>query len=273
MVASDIAMAGTLLGSAMNARKARFVSDCGALGGVAVWDAFWMTTAGSPAGRWNWKPSGRVSHFLCKAATVRKTHSSTNAPTPNQPTALYFQRALQPAADVFTPASQLVSSLVVIPFCDTAPILGGIYFALDTPDDFSQLQPPILGVVSMVSVLLQQKLGDQADVLQERITQASLSPLATNSRSAERLNNRQPSDRVQLPPRNSCPSGQPLSSSGEGNAVSLQPSSLSFTNKRLNTDAIMKVGAHAIMTAGRRSLPLISSCIGAHTRPCWQPAA
>lgn len=57
VVASDIPLAGTLLCSAVGARKARFVSDA----------------------------------------------------------AVYFQRALQPASDVFTPASQLVSALVVAP--------------------------------------------------------------------------------------------------------------------------------------------------------------
>jgi hypothetical protein len=168
VVASDIPLAGTLLCSAVGARKARFVSDA----------------------------------------------------------AVYFQRALQPASDVFTPASQLVSALVVVPLCDAAPPpLGGIYFALDAPDDFAQLQAPILGVVSMVSVLLHRKLCGQADALQERITQASTSPLASGSRSTE------PADR---------PAPTLSLDSDPSNTLSVQQSSLSFTSKRLNTDAIMK---------------------------------
>jgi len=139
-------------------------------------------------------------------------------------------------------------------------MLGGIYFALDTPDDFSQLQPPILGVVNMVSVLLQRKLGGQADTLQERIQKASLSPLASGSRSSDRQRSNNNAGGAagaeagatgQPPPLQTHSTGTGSDEGaaaaanngggGGGGALSVQISSLSFTSKRLNTDAIMKV--------------------------------
>ena len=205
VVASDIALAGTLLGSALAARKARFVSDC----------------------------------------------------------ALYFQRALQPASDVFTPASQLVSSLVVVPFCDASPALGGIYFALDAPDDFAQLQAPILGVVSMVSVLLQRKLGGHADSLQERITKASTpSPLPSGSRAA-----------AGGAAGAAAHAGGSLDSDPSNGALpSVQPSSLSFTSKRLNTDAIMKA-VQLKLAMAHNGPDVHQSSNEAHRRARLPPAA
>ncbi|GBF87615.1 hypothetical protein Rsub_00326 [Raphidocelis subcapitata] len=234
VVASDIPLSGTLLNSALAAGKARFVSDAAA----------------------------------------------------------YALRALSPAADVFTPASQLVASLVVVPLAappaaDAAAAapgggaaaapggaaaagggaagpggrpsspgggaagggagpFGGIYFALDAPDDFLQLQSPILGVVSMVSVLLHRKLGGQAEALRGRIAAATLSPPASNSRSAaghaEQPNGGGGGAAQLAAAAAAAAPAAPAALCVESGAASfsVQTSSLSFTSKRLNTDAIMK---------------------------------
>jgi hypothetical protein len=80
-----------------------------------------------------------------------------------------------------------VSSLVVVPLgSDGLDAFGGIYFALDTPDDFTTLQAPILGVVSMVAVLLQRKLEGRAEALQEQLARGLAgSPHASVANSVE----------------------------------------------------------------------------------------
>ena len=116
--------------------------------------------------------------------------------------ALYFQRALQPATDIFTPASRLVSALVVVPLgpvtaaagaapsmtlaaargeSDTgatesegaapaAPApLGGVYFTLETPHDFASLQETILSAVALAAPMLRRKLAGRAAELRDEL--------------------------------------------------------------------------------------------------------
>lgn len=54
---------------------------------------------------------------------------------------------MKPAKDIFTRASELVSSLVVVPLLANDPssgALGAIYFALDSPCDFDNIQDALL---------------------------------------------------------------------------------------------------------------------------------
>jgi hypothetical protein len=57
----------------------------------------------------------------------------------------YMQTSARPARDIFTRASRLVSSVVVVPLVvgDEAP-LGGLYFALDTPCEFVNISDTLL---------------------------------------------------------------------------------------------------------------------------------
>jgi uncharacterized membrane protein YfcA len=142
--------------------------------------------------------------------------------------------------------------------------LGGIYFALDAPDDFMQLQAPILGVVSMISVLLHRKLGGQAEALRGRIEAATLSPPQSNSRSAvghmERPVLSGSAGAAALASAAAAAPASPAALCVESGAPSfnVQTSSLSFTSKRLNTDAIMKVaGSLGAGPRGWARLPLV----------------
>jgi hypothetical protein len=50
-----------------------------------------------------------------------------------------------PARDIFTRSSRLVSSVVVVPLvAGDEPPLGGLYFALDTPCEFVNIQDTLL---------------------------------------------------------------------------------------------------------------------------------
>lgn len=57
----------------------------------------------------------------------------------------YMQTCMRPARDVFTRSTELVSAIVVVPLvaCDSEP-LGGLYFALDAPCEFSNIQDTLL---------------------------------------------------------------------------------------------------------------------------------
>jgi hypothetical protein len=57
----------------------------------------------------------------------------------------YMQSCVRPARDIFTSSSQLVSAIVVVPLLagGQAP-LGGLYFATDTPCDFTNNQDMLL---------------------------------------------------------------------------------------------------------------------------------
>lgn len=80
--------------------------------------------------------------------------------------ALYLQRSREPATDVFTPSSKVVTSLAVVPVgLDSAAPLGGVYFASDCPLDFSRVRAPILGLVELAAPLLERKLARRADAL------------------------------------------------------------------------------------------------------------
>ncbi|KIY95513.1 hypothetical protein MNEG_12448, partial [Monoraphidium neglectum] len=58
---------------------------------------------------------------------------------------LYMQCCPRPARDIFTRASRVVSSIVVVPLiAGDAPPLGALYFALDTPCEFANIQETLL---------------------------------------------------------------------------------------------------------------------------------
>jgi hypothetical protein len=58
--------------------------------------------------------------------------------------ASYMQNCPSPARDVFTHASQAVSSLVVVPLIMGEESLGALYFTQETPCDFSNIQDALL---------------------------------------------------------------------------------------------------------------------------------
>jgi len=79
--------------------------------------------------------------------------------------ASYIQNCPAPARDVFTHASQLVSSVVVVPLLVGSQALGAIYFTQDTPCDFSNIQDSLLGFVHCVTLTLHNKLAGQMALL------------------------------------------------------------------------------------------------------------
>jgi len=59
--------------------------------------------------------------------------------------ATYCQSTARPARDVFTQPSQLVSSLVVVPLVHgDRPPLAALYLTMEAPNDFANIQEPLL---------------------------------------------------------------------------------------------------------------------------------
>jgi hypothetical protein len=58
--------------------------------------------------------------------------------------AAYMQSCPSPARDLFTHASQAVSSLVVVPLLRGGTALGGLYLTQDVPCDFSNIKETVL---------------------------------------------------------------------------------------------------------------------------------
>jgi len=76
----------------------------------------------------------------------------------------YLQSTAHPARDIFTQPAQLVASLVVVPLVhgDEAP-RAALYLTLESPNDFSNLQAPLLGFINSVIPLLHLKLEAHQD--------------------------------------------------------------------------------------------------------------
>ena len=83
--------------------------------------------------------------------------------------AAYLQNCPSPARDVFTHASEVVASVVCVPLLAAGggAALGGVYFTLASPCDFSNLQQSLLGFVHCVAPALHGKLAGRMAELRE----------------------------------------------------------------------------------------------------------
>jgi hypothetical protein len=85
--------------------------------------------------------------------------------------ASYLQNCPSPARDVFTHASDPVSSVVVVPLLVGDDVLGAIYFTQDTPCDFVNIQDALLGFVHCVTPVLHSKLAGNMGQLRSTVAQ------------------------------------------------------------------------------------------------------
>lgn len=115
VVASEMAVAGTLLESAISMCKARFVRDC----------------------------------------------------------TVYLQTCAVPARDMFVTAEEPVASLVVVPLIVKDIPFGALYFTLDTPSDFTNLQDTLLGFVASVTLIVHNKLAGHTRLLWGAVSEAT----------------------------------------------------------------------------------------------------
>ncbi|GBF94658.1 hypothetical protein Rsub_07394 [Raphidocelis subcapitata] len=66
--------------------------------------------------------------------------------------AVYLQSSAAPARDIFTQPAELVSSLVVVPFVrGGGPPLAALYLSLEAPNDFTNVQEPLLGLINWMA--------------------------------------------------------------------------------------------------------------------------
>ncbi|KAI8469616.1 MAG: hypothetical protein J3K34DRAFT_521983 [Monoraphidium minutum] len=86
--------------------------------------------------------------------------------------ASYMQNCPTPARDVFTHAAETVASLVVVPLLVGGAALGAVYFTLDKPCDFANIQEALLGFVHCMAPVLHCKLMGQMDGLRARVSEA-----------------------------------------------------------------------------------------------------
>lgn len=233
-------------------------------------------------------PANRVlASELPLAGTLLATALATGKARFVSDAALYFQQNIRPAPDVFTPASQAASALVVVPVCggggggsssDDPEVvegpLGGIYFALDAPSDFAQLQAPILGAVSMTAALLQRKLGGRAAALRAALasgvaycggagtgTGASSVSSLRSAASAGSVGERGVTSRAASCPEAAVGDGGREAEGDAGARAARMLRSKSLSGRRLNTDALMKVGARwRRVGVGCRDRGHVSTC-------------
>ena len=120
--------------------------------------------------------------LLASAIAMRKARFVRDA-------ASYLQNCPSPARDVFTHASSLVASVVVVPLLvggahaaaadgsgngsGSGGALGALYFTQDAPCDFSNTQDALLGFVHCVTVSLRNKLAGQMALLKGLADQAA----------------------------------------------------------------------------------------------------
>jgi hypothetical protein len=79
--------------------------------------------------------------------------------------ASYMQNCPAPARDVFTHASHMVSSVVVVPLLAADRAFGALYFTQDAPCDFVNIQDALLGFVHCVTLSLHNKLAGELALL------------------------------------------------------------------------------------------------------------
>jgi hypothetical protein len=169
VAASLLKINNTLLGAAVTQRQARFVADVGQ----------YMQVGGARRGmhgaaRDAWRGAGRGGPRVCACSLPSRGSAprfqrsrSPAAPPPRRPLRAAPQSCPRPARDIFSRASRIVSSVVVLPLvagdADDAPPLGGLYFALDAPCEFSNVQDVLLGFIHGVTPLLDARLSGRAD--------------------------------------------------------------------------------------------------------------
>ncbi|KAI8466889.1 MAG: hypothetical protein J3K34DRAFT_460676 [Monoraphidium minutum] len=114
VVAGEMAVAGTLLESAVTMLKARFVRDC----------------------------------------------------------TVYLQTCATPARDMFITAEEPVAAIVVVPLVVKEVAFGALYFTLEAPSDFTNLQEALLGFVASVTLMAHNKLAGYTRVLWGAVSEA-----------------------------------------------------------------------------------------------------
>ncbi|KAI8462418.1 MAG: kinase-like domain-containing protein [Monoraphidium minutum] len=186
--------------------------------------------------------------------------------------ASYMQNCPTPARDVFTHATELVSSVVVVPLLVGDNVLGAVYFTQDAPCDFSNIQDALLGFVHAVTLALHNKLAGQMGMMRSMLLMAgskTRTPEAVDSGSAlirqlDSSDSEGASDRAAgdaaaagggglnldvLSAEDAVPvlAGASVSASGRLSKVS---------SRRLCTEAMLKVLQQEIRKGKRRSVEL-----------------
>ncbi|KIY93525.1 hypothetical protein MNEG_14437 [Monoraphidium neglectum] len=180
--------------------------------------------------------------------------------------ASYMQNCPAPARDVFTHATELVSSVVVVPLLVGDAVLGALYFTQDTPCDFSNIQDALLGFVHAVTLALHNKLAGQMAQMRAMLKTANRpsrggsdsqpNSQATNpvirqleTSESEDAADHDPSDDQEPPsPEDSVP---PLSQSGaSGGRLS------KISSRRLCTEGMLRSLQQEIRKGKRRSVEL-----------------
>ncbi|KAI8469489.1 MAG: kinase-like domain-containing protein [Monoraphidium minutum] len=173
--------------------------------------------------------------------------------------AAYMQNCPEPAHDVFTHASHLVSSLVVVPLIVEGRALGALYFTQDTPCDFSNIQDALLGFVQCVTLPLHNKLSGQMDTLRgmvKRLSTASrmdLIPSAVSSNLMQLTGSDTDEDTIDY---QDAPRGPPCPTAGLS-AVGVSARLSKVSSRQLCTEAMLKVLQQEIRKGRRRSVELL----------------
>jgi len=162
--------------------------------------------------------------------------------------ATYLQNCPTPARDVFTHASDPVSSIVVVPLVVGNQAMGALYFTQDTPCDFSNIQDSLLGFVHVVTPMLHAKMAGQMDMLR------GMANAASRRSSAEFASGASGPYRHLLSQMSSSESEADENESASASFASARLSKVS--SKRLCTESILRVLQQDIRRSRRRSVEL-----------------
>jgi len=168
----------------------------------------------------------------------------------------YMQSCVRPARDVFSSLSELVSAIVVVPLLagSSSTPLGGIYFAVDTPCEFTNNQETLLGFIHGVTPMLHTRLAGQTASLITMVSNPKGNPRGAQAAAAHGSSSEGPS---------SAETGQTISGGDAAPSLascSTEPSRhtpsgrlMKLSSNRLNTDAMLQVLQQDIRNKGRRN--------------------
>ncbi|KIZ04317.1 putative serine/threonine-protein kinase roco8 [Monoraphidium neglectum] len=109
-----------------------------------------------------------LAHTLVASAVTRRKARFV------KDVAAYMQSCPSPARDLFTHASQAVSSLVVVPLLRGGTALGGLYLTQDVPCDFSNIKETVLGLVHALALTIANKLSGQMPLIRMIVQEVEL---------------------------------------------------------------------------------------------------
>ncbi|KAI8465288.1 MAG: kinase-like domain-containing protein [Monoraphidium minutum] len=200
---------------------------------------------------------GLANTLLASAVAQRKARFIKDCAT-------YMQNCASPARDVFTHASQTVSSLVVVPVVAAGTALGALYFTQEAACDFGNIQEALLGFAHCMTLPLFNKLHGAMPLLKTMVQQVERTSLdiarSSAAAAASAAGRSLAASHVSSDGDDEgAPAAPGTETSSDSHLARDAPARLSkVSSRRLCTEAMLKVLQQEIRKGRRRS----SSALG-----------